>query len=52
MTQKCSGCGGEMTLKKTSGGKGAKANDYTHVCSKCGDDSAAVCIATAKKAKS
>ena len=52
MKQKCSGCGGEMTLKKTRDGQDVNANGYTHVCSKCGDMSAAVCIATPKKAKS
>lgn len=52
MKQKCEGCGGQMTLKKTSDGKGGKANEYTHVCSKCGDMSAAVCAATGKKVKS
>jgi len=50
--QKCDGCGGQMTLKKTSDGKGGKANEYTHVCSKCGDMSAAVCASMGKKAKS
>lgn len=46
-TQKCDGCGGKMKLKRTP-----SATDYTHVCSKCGDNSAAVCAATGKKAKS
>lgn len=45
--QKCDGCGGKMKLKRTP-----SATDYTHVCSKCGDNSAAVCAATGKKAKS
>lgn len=46
-TQKCDGCGGQMKLKRARG-----RSDYTHVCNKCGDDSAAVCAAPMKKAKS
>ena len=52
MKQKCEGCGGEMRLKSTRGGRNANRSDYTHVCSKCGDHSAAVCAAMGKKAKS
>lgn len=43
-TQKCDGCGGAMKLKQARG-----TNDFTHTCTKCGDNSAAVCAAPAKK---
>ena len=43
-TQKCDGCGGSMKLKKARG-----MRDFTHTCNKCGDNSAAVCAAPAKK---
>jgi tRNA(Ile2) C34 agmatinyltransferase TiaS len=46
-TQKCDGCGGQMKLKRAPGTSG-----YTHVCSKCGDNSAAVCAAPMKKGNS
>ena len=46
-TQKCDGCGGQMKLKRAPGTSG-----YTHVCSKCGDNSASVCAAPMKKGKS
>ena len=46
-TQKCDGCGGAMKLRRNPHG-----NHNTHVCSKCGDKSAAVCAAMGKKAKS
>lgn len=41
----CSGCGGKMTLKQIPAGKGTttSVSGYTHVCSKCGDDSAFTC---------
>ena len=46
-TQKCDGCGGQMKLKRGAGRSG-----YTHVCSKCGNNSAGVCAAPMKKGKS
>lgn len=39
----CSGCGGKITLKPTGGGKGPTAAEYSHTCSKCGDNSAYTC---------
>lgn len=47
----CSGCGGTVTLKSDPSGKGAKISEYTHVCSKCGDNSAYTCAAHSKHAK-
>ena len=47
-TQKCDGCGGAMQMRRNPHG-----NHNTHVCSKCGENSAAaVCAAMRKKAKS
>ena len=46
-TQKCNGCGGQMKVKRSD-----TRRNYTHVCSKCGDNSAGVCAAPMKKAKS
>lgn len=45
-TQKCDGCGGAMKLRRNPHG-----NHNTHDCSKCGDNSAAVCAASMKKGK-
>ncbi len=39
----CSGCGGKITYRNTGGGKGPILVQYTHVCTKCGDNSAYVC---------
>ena len=44
----CTGCGGKITVKTTGGGKGPTVSEYTHTCSKCGDNSAYTC-ATHKK---
>jgi len=38
----CSGCGGKITVKKP-GDKGVIVGQYTHVCSKCGNESAYTC---------
>jgi len=47
-TQKCDGCGGAMQMRRNPHG-----NHNTHVCSKCGENSAAaVCAPMRKKAKS
>jgi hypothetical protein len=45
----CSGCSGKITLKSPGSGKAGTAGEYTHTCSKCGDESAYTC-ATHKKA--
>lgn len=45
----CSGCGGKVVLKKL-GDKTLTAGDYTHTCSKCGENSAFTCAT--HKAKS
>ncbi len=39
----CKGCGGKITLKSPGSGKGTAAAEYTHTCTKCGDESAYVC---------
>jgi hypothetical protein len=44
----CSGCGGKITIKTPGSGKSGTAGEYTHTCSKCGDNSAYTC-ATHKK---
>ena len=41
-THDCSGCGGKITMKATSGGKGPTNSEYTHTCTKCGNKSAYV----------
>lgn len=41
----CAGCGGKMTVKTPGSGKAGTQSEYTHVCSKCGDDSAYTCAA-------
>ena len=46
-TQKCDGCGGQMKLKRV-----ASRSKFTHVCTKCGDNSAGVCAAPRKKQRS
>jgi hypothetical protein len=42
-THDCSGCGGKITVKQAGSGKGAPYGTYSHVCSKCGKDSAYTC---------
>ena len=42
-THDCSGCGGKITVKQAGSGKGAPYGQYSHVCSKCGKDSAYTC---------
>jgi hypothetical protein len=44
----CSGCGGKITLKGNPASKAPQTSEYTHTCSKCGDNSAYTC-ATHKK---
>ena len=44
----CSGCGGKVTVKAPGSGKSGATSEYTHTCSKCGDESAYAC-ATHKK---
>lgn len=39
----CSGCGGKITLKGNPSGKAGQTAQYTHTCSKCGDNSAFTC---------
>jgi hypothetical protein len=39
----CSGCHGKITVKQAASGKGATYGTYTHVCSKCGKNSAYTC---------
>jgi hypothetical protein len=39
----CSGCKGKITVKYAASGKGAPYGTYSHVCSKCGPDSAYTC---------
>ena len=41
----CPGCGGKVTVKHFSAGNGGNATyeEYTHVCTKCGDMSAYTC---------
>ncbi len=41
----CGGCGGKMTVKTPGSGKAGSTAEYTHVCTKCGDDSAYTCAA-------
>ncbi len=43
----CLGCGGKMTLKSGSAAK-EKNTQYTHVCSKCGNNSTYICAQRAK----
>ncbi len=43
----CPGCGGKMTLKSRGAAK-EKNTQYTHVCSKCGNNSTYVCAERAK----
>ena len=42
-THGCSGCGGKVTIKPIAGGKVPGIPEYTHTCSKCGDNSAYTC---------
>ena len=44
----CPGCGGEFTMKDVPSGQGANlsVSQYSHTCSKCGDDSAFCCATT------
>ena len=42
-THDCSGCAGKITVKQAGSGKGAPYGKYSHVCSKCGKDSAYTC---------
>ena len=42
-THGCSGCGGKVTIKTIAGGKVPGIPEYTHTCSKCGDNSAYTC---------
>ena len=44
----CPGCGGEFTMKDVPSGQGANlsVSQYSHTCSKCGDDSAFCCAVT------
>lgn len=39
----CSGCGGKITMKGNPASKAPQASEYTHTCSKCGDNSAYTC---------
>ena len=39
----CSGCSGKVTMKQVGGGKAPGIPEYTHTCSKCGDNSAYTC---------
>jgi len=48
----CAGCGGKMALKAPGSGKAGTTAEYTHVCTKCGDDSAYACSAHSKHTKS
>lgn len=41
----CAGCGGKMTVKTPGSGKAGTKSEYTHVCTKCGADSAYTCAA-------
>jgi hypothetical protein len=45
----CSGCGGKVTMKVIGVGKGPTIPEYTHTCTKCGDNSAYTCATHAKK---
>ena len=46
----CSGCSGKITVKKAGGDKGATVGEFTHVCTKCGENSAYTCAMHSKKA--
>ncbi len=48
-THDCSGCKGKVTVKQLGGGKGPLDIKKTHVCSKCGPDSAMTCATHVKK---
>ena len=39
----CSGCSGKVTIKQIGGGKVPGIPEYTHTCTKCGDNSAYTC---------
>ena len=44
----CPGCGGEFTMKSVPAGQGTVSlAEYVHTCSKCGDESAFCCAASA-----
>ena len=42
----CSGCKGKITVKQL--GKGPATGNYTHTCSKCGENSAYTCATHSK----
>jgi hypothetical protein len=44
----CSGCGGKTTVKKAGGDKGVTYGEYSHVCTKCGKESAYTCASHKK----
>ena len=43
---KCPGCGGKMTYKGTAASTGG--TQYTHVCTRCGNNSTYICAKTPK----
>ena len=47
----CAKCGGSVTMKLSRGTKFVAGREFTHSCSKCGDDSAYVCATALPKSK-